>query len=105
MKRGINGFIIAAALVIGLAGCAGGKITPAETILTACQTYNSALATISAQNTVDPLSADKVKIVDRSIALSGGVCDGPAPKYDATALDIAAVQGANLALNAILGGK
>lgn len=90
-------------LALLTAGCAGGKITPAETVLTACQTFNSALATITAQNLVDPLSDYKAGKVDQAITLSGGVCDGPSPAIDASALEIASVQGANLVLNAVMG--
>lgn len=97
--------ILPVALLVGLAGCADGKITAAESILTACQTYNSALNTVTALNNAKPLSAEKVKAVDKSIAISDGICDGPAPKYNATALDIVAVQGASALLQAVIGGK
>jgi hypothetical protein len=97
--------ILPVVLLVGLGACVGGKITPAESILTACQTFNGALKTVATQNQVDPLSAAKVKRVDQAVDLSGGLCDGAAPDINASALDIAAVQGANIILEAVIGGN
>lgn len=88
---------------LALAACVGGKITSAETILTACQTFNSSLATVATANNQKPLKASVVSKVDKAVALTDGLCGGASPDINATALDIASVQGANIVLQAVIG--
>ena len=99
-------FLITACLALALmAGCADGKITPAESVLTACQTYNGLLMTAARLNSAGALSAKQTAAVDKSIAMTTGLCEGDAPNVDATALDIASVEAANLVLDAITKGE
>jgi hypothetical protein len=98
MKR-----LIILAFPLALMACQDGKITPAETALTACQTYTAALNTATALNTAGKLSAKAVVAVDKSVAIADPLCGGPAPKYDGSALDAVSVQSAIAMINAAIG--
>lgn len=86
-------------LLVFLTACADGKITPAESILTACQTYTSALNAATSLNKAGKLSAKAVVAVDKSVAIADPLCTGPAPAYDATALDVVSVESAIKIIN------
>lgn len=90
-------------LALMLVGCADGKITPAETALTACQTYATALSTAAKLNKAHQLSPKAVVAVDKSVAIADPLCSGPSPKFDGSALDTVSVNSAVAVINAAIG--
>jgi hypothetical protein len=99
MKR----IILASVVALTLSACQSGKITPAETALTACQTYTAALNTAAKLNTAGQLSAKAEAAVDKSVAIADPLCAGSAPKFDGSALDTVSVQAAVAMINAAIG--
>jgi len=99
MKR----LLIVLAIPLFLAACNDGKITPAETVLTACQTYTAALNTAATLNKAGKLSVKAVAAVDKSVAIADPLCSGPAPKFDGSALDTVSVQSAINVIQAAIG--
>lgn len=94
--------IILAGLLL-LAACTDGKITPAESALTICQTYTAALNTAAKLNAAGQLSDKAEATVDKSVAIADPLCGGPSPKFDGSALDIVSVQAAVAMINAAIG--
>lgn len=99
MKR----YLIILAFPLLIAACADGKITPAETALTACQTYTAALNVAAKLNDAGKLSEKAEAAVDKSVAIADPLCGGPAPKFDGSALDTVSVQSAIAMINAAIG--
>lgn len=99
MKR----LIILAFPLLVLTACADGKVTPAETALTACQTYTVALNTAAKLNKAGELSEKAEAAVDKSVAIADPLCGGPAPKFDGSALDTVSVNAAVQMINAAIG--
>lgn len=94
---------IPALCLLVMTGCADGKVTPAETALTACQTYTAALSVAAKLNDAGKLSDKAEAAVDKSVAIADPLCGGPAPKYDGSALDTVSVQAAIAMINAAIG--
>jgi len=99
MKR----ILIVLAIPLMLVACQDGKITPAESALTACQTYTAALNTAAKLNAAGQLSEKAEAAVDKSVAIADPLCGGPSPKFDGSALDIVSVQAAVAMVNAAIG--
>jgi hypothetical protein len=104
MKRLLLG-VGALLFATGLSACTDGKITPAETVLTGCQTYNGLLATANELDKQGQLSPSQVEGVSMSIDLADPICGGPAPKVDATALEVVKADSAVEILKVITGQK
>lgn len=90
-------------LLIGLGACQGGKITPAETALTGCDTFASALVTLSALRAQGKLSDGKISLVDKTRAYVDPFCLGDAPDIDASAIDLTVNAGVSVLQSVILG--
>jgi len=86
-------------------GCTNGKVTPAETALTACQTFTAALNTATALNNAHSLSEKQQGLVDKAVAIADPICNGPAPAVDATAFEVVSVSSAAQIINAVIGGQ
>lgn len=95
--------LIILAFPLALMACTDGRITPAETALTACQTYTAALNTAAKLNAAGQLSDKAEAAVDKSVAIADPLCGGPAPKFDGSALDTVSVQAAVAMINAAIG--
>lgn len=91
-------------LFIGLlAGCQGGKITPAETAVTACDTFASALVTLASLNSAGKLSDKQVALVDSTKEYVDPFCLGDAPDVDASAIDLTVTAGVAVLQSIIVG--
>lgn len=99
MKR----MLVILAFPLLLAACQDGKVTPAETALTACQTYTAALNTAAKLNAAGQLSEKAEAAVDKSVAIADPLCGGPSPKFDGSALDTVSVNSAVAMINAAIG--
>lgn len=85
------------------AGCQGAKITPAETALTGCDAFASALMTLASLNSAGKLSESKVELVDKTKAYVDPFCTGPAPAVDVSAINLTVTAGVSVLQSIILG--
>lgn len=85
------------------AGCQGGKITPAETALTGCDAFASALTVLATMNAQGKLSDSKVALVDKTKAYVDPFCLGDAPDVNASAIDLTVTAGVSVLQSVILG--
>ena len=97
MKR----YLAIAVVGLALAGCTGGKITPAETVLLGCSAYSTSLNQVAALREQGKLKDSHVKIVEGVRATLNPLCLGPAPDVEASVKDVAVDAGVR-SLNSIL---
>ena len=97
MKRILSVVIVAVALT----GCAGGKITPAETVLLGCNAYTSSLNQVATLREHGKLKDSHVAIVEGVRSTLNPLCLGQAPDVEASIKDVAVDAGVR-SINAIL---
>lgn len=85
------------------AGCVGGRVTPAETALTGCDAFASALTTLASLNAAGKLSESKVELVDKTKAYVDPFCLGEAPDVNASAIDLTITAGVSVLQSIIWG--
>ena len=86
-----------------LTGCAGGKVTPAETALTGCDAFASALTVLATMNAQGKLSDSRVSLVGKTKAYVDPFCLGDAPDVNASAIDLTVTAGVSVLQSVILG--
>lgn len=99
-------YLIIPALALGvlLASCSSShRITPAETALTGCDAFASALMTLASLNSAGKLSESKVELVDKTKAYVDPFCTGPAPAVDVSAINLTVTAGVSVLQSIILG--
>lgn len=92
-----------AVIALSLAACQNGKITPAETAVTGCETFASALTTLAALNNAGKLSDKQVSLVDKTKAYVDPFCLGSPPDVNASAIDLTVTAGVSVLQSIILG--